>query len=151
MHAYMWGTVCAYMCVQVHSPVCVCVEGRGGLQSSFSIARHPIFWGRVSYWTWSSCFWLDRMDGVWALGFLSLYPCFSEMLLQRGIAKPGFYVMLGLWAQIFTSPTKPSSSSISEHLKPIFLGEAETTSWESSSFLALPKLLTLHASNSVPV
>lgn len=43
VHVYVWYTMCAHMCVQVHTPVYVSVEARGGFQPSCSNTLQSVF------------------------------------------------------------------------------------------------------------
>lgn len=85
------GTVCtlyAYTCTHV----CTCCGGQSWCWVHSSTALHPVFWGRIFYWTWSSpC--LLKCPAT--LGGISLCLT-STKIIGTGHS---FYMGAGIWTQ----------------------------------------------------
>lgn len=97
--------VCVLLCTYVGKYACPCIylESSGQCQIYFSITFHPIFWDRVTFWTWGWLFWLDQLANK-LLGFTCL--CLCRTGITDTHITPGFDIgakVLGTHLQAYTA------------------------------------------------
>lgn len=100
VHSAIWFmcvcicSVYLIVCMRTWIHVCVCIETRG-LTLSVFIILNPIFWAKVSHWTWSTLVWISEPQEFSCL-WLPL-PTVLGLMMHGSLA---IEWVLGIWTQL---------------------------------------------------